>query len=143
MKTDRLLILLFVLIWALAFIHIAAEYFYLYWQFRWFDMVTHYIGGVWVGLAALWLWYYSGYIRRSEGAAPRTLLVALVAGVSVGIVWELYEYVVWQLSGRGLPPNYLPDTALDVCMDILGAFSAYVLFTLLRRRNGMNSEPMP
>jgi hypothetical protein len=134
MQSDKLLKLLFVLIWALALIHIAAEYFYLYWQFHWFDIFTHFLGGLWVGLAALWLWYYSGYIKNNGRFVGKALVVALVAGLTIGFVWELYEFIVWQLSGRGLPPNYISDSLLDLVMDTVGAFVGYLLFSALKKR---------
>lgn len=57
----------------------------------------------------------------------RTLFVALVGGLFVGFVWEVYEYIVWIWTGEGLPPNYIPDTLLDLVMDFLGSFAGFLI----------------
>ena len=52
---EKMLKILFVLIWVLTFIHMVAEYYHLYYHLSWFDIVTHFLGGVWLGLAVVWL----------------------------------------------------------------------------------------
>lgn len=133
-KKEHVLKVLLILIWILALIHMIAEYYYLYWIFRWFDMVTHFLGGVWLGVAGLWVWFYSGYIRKPSLPEKNIFLIALLSGVLIGIVWELFEYGVWQWSGSGLPANYYGDTVLDLCVDILGALMGAHLFTYLHKK---------
>jgi len=133
-QKEHLLKVLFILIWVIALIHMAAENFYLYWTYRWFDIFTHFLGGMWVGLAGIWLWYFSGYIREMHLPSKRAVLVALGVGISIGIVWEVFEFVVWQLTGNGLPINYIPDTALDLVVDAIGALAGFGLFQFFRRK---------
>ncbi|KKS86003.1 MAG: hypothetical protein UV60_C0004G0080 [Parcubacteria group bacterium GW2011_GWA2_43_11] len=52
---ERILKLLFIVIWVLALVHMTAEYYYLYWTVRWFDILTHFLGGLWVGIAVVWV----------------------------------------------------------------------------------------
>ena len=122
---ERVLKVLFVLIWALALIHMTAEYYHLYWTFRWFDIPTHFLGGVWVGIFAVW--YFSGYVNKTHVSNNRTVYVALLGGLFVGVVWELYEYGIWMWTGEGLPLNYAGDTALDLIMDFIGSFAGFLL----------------
>lgn len=125
---------LFIYVWVLAIAHMAAQRLYLYWTYRWLDIPMHFLGGVWVGLAALWLWYYSG-LARKEGAQPRRpYLVALGGGLAFGILWECYDFAVWFFGKGSFPVNYVPDTMLDITMDVLGAAAAYGLFMLTMRR---------
>ncbi len=56
----------------------------------------------------------------------RTLLVVLLSGIGIGIIWELYEYGVWNITGAPLPPNYIGDTVLDLVMDTVGAVFSFV-----------------
>jgi hypothetical protein len=133
-QKEELLKVLFILIWVIALTHMAAENFYLYWTFRWFDILTHFMGGIWVGLAGLWVWYYSGYIREVRRPTSRAILVALGAGFVIGILWELFELVVWILAGTGLPSNYGPDTLLDLIVDMAGALAGFGLWRFLARR---------
>jgi hypothetical protein len=133
---EELLKVLFILIWVIALVHMAAENFYLYWTFRWFDILTHFMGGIWVGLAGLWVWYFSGYIREVRRPTGRAILVALGAGFVIGILWELFELAVWYLAGNGLPSNYGPDTLLDLIVDMAGALAGFGLYRILARRFG-------
>ncbi len=128
---ERILKVLFVLIWALALIHMLAEHYHLYWTVRWFDLVTHFWGGVWIGLASIWVWYFSGYIQRARFPNGRVLALALLAGLVIGVVWEVYEFGVWKVVGRPFPENYIGDTQLDIVMDICGAYVGYLAYRIL------------
>ena len=132
---ERILKVLFVLIWILAFTHMVAEKYYLYWLIDWFDILTHFLGGLWVGLAVLWVWYFSGYFRSIQMPDKRAVYIALGAGLLIGLLWEVFEFTVWHWSGEGLPPNYAPDTRLDVVVDTVGALFGYLLFKFLLRES--------
>jgi hypothetical protein len=118
---EQVLKILFVLIWVLALTHMTAEYYYLYWRLDWFDILTHFLGGLWLGVASLWLVYFSGYVRKPQIPGNSTFLTTLFVGLLIGFVWEFYEYVVWQWSGQGIPLGYIPDTKLDLIMDVIGS----------------------
>jgi hypothetical protein len=130
MRKNAMLQALFVLIWAIALLHVAAEYYYLYWMYRWFDIPMHFLGGLWVGLAMLWVCFRSGYVPPERAARYRPFVVAVVGGMLIGLVWELYEYVVWVVSGKGLPLDYVPDSLLDLVMDFLGTLVAHASFVI-------------
>lgn len=127
---QRALMVLFILIWALTGAHLAAEYCHLYWVYRWLDVPMHFVGGVWVGLMSLFV--YDSMATRRGHVHP--LVIGFIGGLSIGLVWEFYEFVVWQFSGRGLPGNYIEDTLLDVLMDVVGALSASVPHYFLTKK---------
>ena len=129
---NTILRTLFILVWVLALIHIAAESYYWYWTYRWLDIPMHLLGGVWLGLGVLWLRNHTQYVRHLWDRIPlHNVGIALLAGVCVGLVWEGYEYVVWQYVGTGLPAQYVQDTVLDVLMDSVGAVAGYFLYQAL------------
>lgn len=132
---ERVLKTLFVLIWTLALIHMTAEYFHLYFLIWWFDIFTHFLGGVWVGLSTIWIWYFSGYIGKVRIPGKRVLLTALLGGFAIGLVWEGYEYIIWMWSGAGLPKNYIGDTSLDLVMDVVGSFFGFLVFSFLQKKS--------
>ncbi len=127
--------ILFVLIWALALTHMTAEYYHLYWVYRWFDIPMHFFGGMWVGLAVMWFCFRSGYVWKEQAPPFSVCAAALIGGFLIGFVWELYEYAVWQFAGKWLPDNYLHDSLLDLVMDVAGALTAYGGVVLFRKKS--------
>ena len=103
-----------------AVLHSAGVYASLYWIWQPFDLITHFLGGAWVSLVALWIVFFSDLtplsLRRFSMVA-----VALVAVFVVGLLWELFEFFVEVPKGVA----YYQDTALDLIMDVLGALSAW------------------
>ena len=122
---TRLLIDSLIVILVVAILHGAALLFFLYWQYAWYDIVVHFLGGVFLGLLLLWLLLHSGYF-----VAPTTrtdLMVNLLFGtLIIGALWELFEVV----AGVPLEEDYALDTSTDLLMDFLGAFSAYLYYRL-------------
>jgi hypothetical protein len=117
---------LFVVIWCIALVQLSAEYFYWYWTYKWFDIPMHFLSGLWVGLAALYLSFHTTYLSEQvRRVAP--FLLAIGAGLLVGLVWEGYEYLVWVYTDT-LPPNHRPDSLLDLVMDVLGAGIGWLVY---------------
>jgi len=113
---------LFALIALIAVLHIVAFKLHFYWQFWWFDMLMHFLGGLWVGLSALWFIFFSGYVGPFRARLFNTFAVSLFSIVVVGSVWEFFE--LW--IGFPTEENYTIDTTIDLIMDIVGAFTGYV-----------------
>ena len=129
---KKLLNIMVVVIYLLVIAHGAAMWLYLYWTLPWFDLVTHFVGGVWVAFASLWLVFYSGYLKP-ENTPARTkknmLLTALISVAIVGIIWEVYEFVGQYWLNVTFASNYSWDTFVDVVMDMVGALAAYWIFS--------------
>lgn len=137
----RLLICLACSIYALAATHAAALYFAWYWTYPWFDILTHFWGGTTVALGAIW------FARHSRYSPPklremRSLAVVLVAIGVIGVVWEFYELFVQFFFVLPLPPNYFPDTSLDLVMDIIGALVGWGIWQAVAIRN-TTPQPAP
>ncbi len=97
--------------------HVAVEN-YLYWEYPWFDVPMHFLGGVAIA---------SFLVALSPKFRPRAFIVLFTL---LMIAWEVFEYMF------GIPreANYLFDTMLDFLMDAFGAVLVYVIarFTLWR-----------
>ena len=116
---------IFALILIIAFLHITATIFHLYWSMWWYDLLVHFLGGFWVSLAGLWFVFFSGYTPLKVRKPFDIIATALVVSFSFGVLWELFEYVV----GRDLIAlNYVSDTSIDLVMDMAGALSGYLYF---------------
>jgi hypothetical protein len=95
----------------------------------------HFVGGVWLGLAGIWLCQHATffmYLRNRIHAS--NMLVAFIFGVVMGLAWESYEYIVWRFSGKGFPVEYVADLQFDLVMDVLGALMGAYLYTVLTRK---------
>lgn len=103
---------------ALAALHLWALDAYLYWQYPWFDVLIHFLGGLAIGAFVVGLLVHF---------RPR-LYIAILAATYIG--WELFEVV----AGVPREANFIFDTTLDLLMDTLGGIAAYVAarFTLWR-----------
>lgn len=116
----KLLFLQLPIVAALAVLHFLALTFSLYWYFPWFDLLTHFLGGMWAGVFLLWSHAQAGY-------APQPLFV--VAGaLAVGVLWEIFEVT----AGIPLEANYVFDTSLDLLTDVFGSLCALGIAWMMR-----------
>ena len=114
----------FAVIATLAVLHIFALENDLYWKFQWFDLMTHFLGGIWAAL--FFYWVDSAFGRASN------LLLVVGSALLLGMAWEVFELA----AGISNAPNYVSDTLIDLLMDILGVLSAaaVVKFVFMWRR---------
>lgn len=107
----------------------AAIIFHWYEKFFWFDMMTHTLGGLWTGSVAFWF-FDSDSVGKKENPldAKRIFLIILVAVVSVGILWEIFEVIVDMLTQSSM--YGFIDGLSDIFFDILGAsfVAAYTIW---------------
>ena len=87
-----------------------------YWTISWYDIMMHFLGGVWTTLFVLWCLNMDDSGRLSQFAQPRFIITFVFF---VGVFWELYElaFGITFISDA----NYAFDTTLDMVMDIAGA----------------------
>src|SRR5438477_12918460 len=74
----------------------------------WWDIPTHFLGGVWVGLFAAW------FLQKRD--REFTVARCAAAALSVGVVWEIFEYH-FGIGGSAFMP-YWVDTLKDIVMDV-------------------------
>lgn len=109
-------------------LHLLAIEFNLYWELPFFDVLLHFLGGMWVALIVFWFLY----IAKLVPVMPSRALWYMLAGVLVvGISWEVYE----QSFALRFALNYPLDTSIDIAMDIVGALVAYRFVKTSRYRS--------
>jgi hypothetical protein len=116
----------------LILLHVLGSYFSLYWVLSWFDVLVHIVGGLWVALVFLWLASVMGQINSLKEYRAKSFLIAFVAAVLIGVIWELLENFtqITFIKASG----YSLNTALDIFNDGLGGLLAYLYF--VRRTRG-------
>lgn len=112
----------------LAGIHLVALKFFLYWKYAWFDIPMHTLGGVCVALGISILPFFNIQLPPSY----RTLTAYIVAVLVVGMLWEIFEMVA---GIAFFDDEYVVDTFIDICMDIVGVAIGYGILTQVNRLN--------
>jgi hypothetical protein len=117
--------LLLIAVSILGVVHYLALSFSLYWEYPWFDMPVHALGGA---CAALSLFVLSDLGVPLPHMALRPVAVVCFA-LGVGVVWECFELY----AGIAPSANYALDTSLDLLMDVLGGAIGYLVGSRMRR----------
>ena len=73
-------------------LHAFALAFFLYWKYWWFDILLHFLGGIFVGLFALYLYYYSRYIQPQHFHKRYAFFLSFATVALIGIMWEFFEF---------------------------------------------------
>lgn len=102
-------------------LHITALEYYLYWQLPWFDVLLHFLGGLFTGLAVVA--FYVHWFGAIEIDHRRLFWSVMVGVLAVGVSWEFFEmYAGLTFVGQF---GFWSDTISDIILDLSGAFLAY------------------
>ncbi len=104
----------FALIVLIALLHYLALDRAYYWTIAWYDIMMHFLGGLWVALATIWI-LRTERLSFFKKCSWKSVLVAVLV---IGVLWEVYE-VVFGLTFIS-DPEYWGDTTLDLIMDLVG-----------------------
>lgn len=96
-------------------INFLANKFYWYFAITWFDMLMHFLGGVFISIFAISLFYK----KFSESSFKKFITLVLISVLLIGLAWELYEYVV-EYFIRDVDLATIPDSFSDLLFDISG-----------------------
>lgn len=100
-----------------------------YQRIWWWDMVLHATAGLMMGITGFLLVYILNESKRVE-LQMNSVFIALFAftfAVSIGTVWEIFEFAMDQLFGFNMQkqmftdPSGLTDTMWDMIVNALGA----------------------
>lgn len=96
----------------------------------WFEETLHVMGGIWV--AAIFLYFFKKHydIFDVKKNFLATLIFVLGLAALIGIGWEFFEYLTYVFLG-GVAIS-LPDTMLDLFLDLAGAFLLFAVWRVSR-----------
>ncbi|MCK5095952.1 MAG: hypothetical protein KAR24_01215 [Candidatus Pacebacteria bacterium] len=103
---------------------------FLYWELPWLDIPMHFLGGFWLGLSALWLYYLSGFYKKISDEHRKkgyVWLLALTSALVLGSVWEIYEFGMDIIADKTDRYDAL-DTLSDLFFDAVGGTLATFMF---------------
>ena len=118
---HKLLFLVFGVIILVGFLHFAATILYFYWTINWFDILMHFLGGLSIGLLAIWIAFASGIYKKAAPRLSEALLSSLLVVIVVGVGWEIFE----NLNGLTQSTESYPlDIIHDLIADVVGSIVA-------------------
>ncbi|MBU1557840.1 hypothetical protein KKC45_02665 [Patescibacteria group bacterium] len=117
-------IFIFILVLSIAILNTIGNELFLYWKLWWFDIIMHFLGGLWVGMSALWIYYFSGFFGNLRKDPPFIFLLSFLSVLAIGLGWEVFEFLI----EIDFSNHYVSDTALDLIMDIVGGIIASIMF---------------
>ena len=94
-----------------------------YWTTSWYDIMMHFLGGLFVFIAALWALNTQYAAKLAPYITLRNLLIFVFV---VGFLWEAHEIVLKFADVN--EAGYSPDTIDDLINDMLGAGLAAFIF---------------
>lgn len=106
----------------IAYLQLFASAHYLYWEYWWYDIMMHLLGGLLMGAFALWFLRFEFRDKKLP-----LFIISFVFVLCVGVAWEIFEYFTDSYGAA----NYTLDTTLDLLMDVVGMMSAYLIFKRL------------
>lgn len=101
-----------------------------YERFWWWDVVLHFLSALSFG--AMGFLFIFMLFEGDRYAAPAWALamLAFCVGLSIGTLWEVFEYGMDQIVGTNMQKSGLVDTMTDLIIDTvgaaIGAFSGYL-----------------
>ncbi|PIQ91520.1 MAG: hypothetical protein COV70_03295 [Parcubacteria group bacterium CG11_big_fil_rev_8_21_14_0_20_39_22] len=108
----------------IGFLHLNAVVFFLYWEYWWFDIPMHFLGGAFAGLVGIFLLIKE---KNYQLPLPKTaiFLSSIFGAIFIGAVWEIYEYVTNQTFV--MVGTYRFDVVKDMVFDVLGSLATAVI----------------
>lgn len=106
-----------------------------YERFWWWDVVLHFFSALSFG--AMGFLFIFMLFEGDRYAAPAWALamLAFCVGVSIGALWEVFEFAMDQIFGMNMQKSGLVDTMWDLIVDTIGAaIGAFAGYLYLKGR---------
>lgn len=109
-----------------------------YIKFWWFDLLLHLVSGWYAVVSFLFLIKPS--IKKENGTSHKRFeffksVCSFSFSVSLGTLWEMYEFSGDHLFGTGMVKGGLDDTATDLLIMIAAAAATSIYYYIKNKRN--------
>ena len=92
-----------------------------YTRFWWWDVVLHASSGIIIGMIGFLFVYILNYEKKVKMPAHFAAIFACSFALSLGALWEIFEFTMDNLFGLSMQKNGLVDTMWDLIVDAIGA----------------------
>jgi len=115
-KILKNIAILIVFIFLVNLLAIKFHWYYVIW---WFDMPMHFVGGFFISLAVLWLYFYRNPWLNLK---VNPIFISLLSVFIIGVLWEIFEFSLDQFFAINLlsPIDSLSDLFFDLSGGIVG-----------------------
>lgn len=127
----------------LLYLHfVLGEYSHFYVKISWWDILLHWGNSLILGLIGFILAYSLLLTSKLEAKPVLASLFALSFSVFVGVIWEIFEFLMDYFFGFTMQKSGLVDTMTDLMMDVAGAavVSTMGFFYMRKKREGLFSR---
>lgn len=119
----RFLFLSLLVVGVVGYLDHQARLLFWYWEYPWFDVLMHLMGGI--AVTAFMMWAAERFLPTY---AP--YLVAIPALIAVGVSWEVFEWFAKAPS----EVDYVLDTVTDLVMDGVGGALVISLYSIWKSK---------
>lgn len=110
-----------------------------YGKFGWYDQITHFIGGVTIGLISCLIINDSDKKHHWNLNSKFLIIFSLCLTLSLCVIWEFYEYFVDSLKNTNLIADKF-DTSNDLLFNFIGAVPAIIISALVLKRINLTEK---
>lgn len=102
------------------------EYYFRYW---WWDIFLHTISGIILGIIGFLIVYIINKESKIDNHINSFFIsvFSFTFAVTLGVIWEIFEFTMDQLFGLNMQKSGLVDTMADLIVDSLGALLISIL----------------
>lgn len=108
-----------------------------YLKFWWWDIMLHTFSGIILGFIGFLLTYILNHEKRIN-VILSPFFIALFSftfAITVGTLWEIYEFAMDSIFGLNMQKSGLVDTMWDLIVDTLGAlFSSVISYVYMKHK---------
>jgi hypothetical protein len=100
-----------------------ADYWHLYFYIWWLDIPMHILGGLWVALTSLAMYYAFPERNEKDCSSMFVYALAVASALLIGLVWEVFEFSVDSILSSFVtrPADILKDLGDDLIGALIGA----------------------
>jgi hypothetical protein len=121
MQSSKLVREFWILIIFISALNALVAYEDINWKWQNVDNLLHFLGGAWVALGAIWLYFLSGFFKETVSFI-KFIATYILSVTAVSVAWEIFE-LLYGVTSVGDPVYYF-DTRMDFVMDLLGGLAA-------------------
>ncbi|MEA3514255.1 MAG: hypothetical protein U9R34_02175 [Nanoarchaeota archaeon] len=110
-----------------------------YHKVAWWDLMLHSSSAVMLGILGFMIIYVLFYTKEVKGNAFFIAVFSLFFALSLGAIWEIFEFTADMLFGFRMQGSGLVDTMVDLILDLIGALIAATLgyMYIIKKKKGL------